>query len=114
MVQDEKDKATIMLKVTDGTSFVADGYSCQVTHESLKKSFQIPQKTAQPGPGIVPTCPPPTDDKKKETSSLSPFNVGTFAYTLLILKSVTYCGIISVLTSKMKSTQVLGIKKRVP
>ncbi|KAK6492147.1 hypothetical protein HHUSO_G4419 [Huso huso] len=116
MVQDEKVKATIMLKVNASTSFDPDHYSCHVTHESLKdvKKYSIPRKTAQLGPVTAPTCPPYTDDKKKETSSLPAFNVGTLAYTLLILKSVTYCGIISILTSKTKSTQVLGIKKRVP
>ncbi|XP_041100468.1 immunoglobulin lambda-1 light chain-like [Polyodon spathula] len=124
MVQNENDKATSLLKITDDKNFDEAHYSCQVTHESLSNGVHaesLPKKTAQnekkeTRPVIAPTCPPVqyTDDEKKETMSLSPFTVDTFAYTVLILKSVTYCGIISFLTYKMKSAEALGIKKRVP
>ncbi|KAK1172176.1 hypothetical protein AOXY_G4682 [Acipenser oxyrinchus oxyrinchus] len=120
----EKDKAAIVLKVTDNEDFVKDRYLCRVTHEALPNGHyeeELPKIKAQPGkkatgPTIAPTCPPGqyTNDEKKDTISLSPFNVGTFAYTFLILKSAMYFGIISVLTYKIKSAQALGVKKRVP
>ncbi|MGH0173714.1 UNVERIFIED_CONTAM: hypothetical protein FKN15_001352 [Acipenser sinensis] len=123
----EKDKASIVLKVTNDDKFVNDRYSCQVTHEALPNGHYVEDLTkikAQPvkketGPVSAATCPPVppvqyTDDEKKDTISLSPFNMDTFAYTLLILKSVMYFGIISVLTYKIKSAQALGVKKRVP
>nr|ADW95913.1 T-cell receptor gamma chain [Ginglymostoma cirratum] len=84
--------------------WTSQNISCRAEHETNPAKVTIPKES--PGANLtpdgisVPTCGPTVQNIStivNEGQPLSSLKLATFTYTLLLVKSVVYCGIISIL-----------------
>lgn len=83
--------------------------SCHAKHEIDVAELSITRHSkyagAIAGKSVGPTCPPIVQENQENTEegiSASSLQVATLTYTILLMKSVLYCGIISCILYKME------------